>query len=250
MTGNASTPFEGVPFDSESPYSKEEARVVLNSLVRRLRSRLARSTILSPIESRGPIKPRPSASHTLPGMWDVIVFQFAGDDQFTRHPHLTIWISDDTSIQVILPNNAREYWRRLNSVDERQLETTLRQVMTGVRRIRRPVGGGLWEPRLFLEVVQRHFHARKFEIEDGRMRFDLDVVFPGGVSTVKANPTWLLALREIIAQHQHANMQLGLKVRFPFADRSVSGTPQFVEAAAKAAEALQPFIALLTESGT
>ena len=249
MAGKTSAQFEGVRFDIKSPYDEDKALLVLNSLVGRLRSRLAKSTILPPIEKEGIAKPRPSASQTLPGFWDVITFRFAGKDPFTRHPHLTVWISDDTSIQIILPNDARDYWKRLTSVSDEELESALRKVMTDVRRQRRTLGGGLWEPRLYLEVVQRHFHARRYEIEDGRMRFDLDVVFAGGVPTVKHNRAWLGALRLVIAQHQHANMQLGLKVRFPFAERSVSRTPQFVDAAAKAAEALEPFLALLAQPG-
>ena len=43
-------------------------------------------------------------------------------------------------------------------------------------------------------------------------------------------------------------MQLRLKVRFPFSEASIRRTPQFVDAAVDAAEALQPFLVLLTES--
>ncbi len=248
MAAKKLTPFEGVPFDFGSPYDEGKALLVLNSLIGRLRTRLAKSTALPPIEKRGIAKPRPSASQTLPGLWDVITFRFAGKEPFTRHPHLTVWISDDTSIQIILPNDARDYWKRLTSVSDEELESSLRKVMTRVRRLRRQLNGGLWEPRLYLEVVQRHFHARRYEIEDGRLRFDLDVVFPGGVPNVKQNRAWLAALREIIARYQHANMQLALKVRFPFAERSVSRTPQFVDAGARAAQALAPFLALLIDS--
>ncbi len=240
------TRFTGVPFGVDVPYNDAEARVVLRSLMRGLRDQLASSRVLELAADH--------AQKPLTGTWDVLPLKFAGLDPFTRHPHLTVFIhGDETGIEVTLPNDAGEYWRRLCAASDERLVTALHEVAVRISSHRAPIERGLTEPRLVLEVVQRHFHARRLEVEDGKLRFDLDTLFARDKTGVRMVPAWLPALRLITSQHRRANMQLELLALFPFSEQSVSHGPDFIATAAAVAEAMEPFLRLLTgsrEAGT
>lgn len=238
MAGNkALTTFTGIPFDEDHPFNEPEARVVVRALVRELRTRLASSQRL-PVAT--------SADKPLTGTWDVMRFSFAGNDPFTRHPHLTAWIWEDTGLGMTLPNGAQgSYWRALMRSTKGLLGETLREVARRIRPMRRQLGRGLNEPRLFFEVSQRHFHARRFEIQDGVLRFDVDTLLEGRGSGVKAAPGWLPAAIAALEQGRGANLQVQLDARFPFAKGSVSSQRGFIDIAVQTAEALEPFLDLL-----
>ena len=232
------TSFTGIPFGPDHPYNDPEARVVLRALMQKLRPRLACSKVLS-VPSRFEQKP-------LTGTWDVIGFEFAASGEpFTSHPHLTVWVGDGSAIELTIPNGARaEYWKRLRGADSRLLDGALSEVVEQTRPLRRAVGRGRTEPRLMLEINQRHFHARRQEIVDGRLEFDLDALY-AREGPVKPLPTWLEAARAILAGLGQANVQVGLYAQYPFSETSVSRTPEFVDALVTAAEAFHPFLEFL-----
>jgi len=241
--GSPLTKFTGIPFGAAYPYNEAEAKVVLRALMRELRRRLADSRVL-PID---PMTQRPAMT----GTWDIVGFRFASPQEFTREPHLTVVIGDGASIQLTLPNNARpEYWRRLRSVSRERLGEALVEVAEAIRPVRHHVERDLWEPRLTLDLLQRHFYARREETLDGFIQFDVDVLLDSerkvnsGVKKVQA---WLDAVHVMVAQSHRANFQLELSVRFPHSDRSVCRGPQFVDALVASAEALEPFLALLLD---
>ncbi len=230
--------FTGIPFDENEPYSEGEARVTLRSLMRELRPRLAKSKVLhvSPHFEQRP----------LIGTWDVIRFRFSGDDDFTKHPHLTVAIGEATKIELTLPNSAKgEYRRRLVSAGEKNLGECLLEVRDRLRPLSRKGARGELEPRLIFEILQRHFYARRFAVVDGHMRFDVEALIAGDGS-VKHLPGWIPAARTVITDARNVNLQVQLVALYPFSTRSISHTPEFVNAAAEAAEAMQPFLTLLT----
>lgn len=232
------TTFTGIPFAADHPFNEAEARVVLRSLMRELRGRLASSGTL-PVARAFEQKP-------LTGTWDVIGFTFAGSDPFTKHPHLTISIWEDTALQMTLPNGAlSHYWRRLLGSSEELLRATLLDVVERRPR-RKPVGQGLVEPRFVFEIFQQHFHARRVEIQDGLLRFDLDALGKSEGSDVKAAPGWLPSVQAVLHDSGRANLQVQLTARYPFSKESISHGPAFIDAAVEAAQALQPFLELLT----
>ena len=237
--------FDGIPFGATRTFDEDEAATVLASFMSALRTKLASSTTLPMIDNR-PSHVRRGTDIGWAGAWDVIPFRFGGSDDYTKHPHLAAWISEfDIGIEVVLPNAARPYWRRLRSVDQARFFAALCQVSGHLAPRRTSLGAGLWEPRLVIDVLQRHFHARRRAVDDGRLRFDLDVLCGGGNPAVKSMSVWLQALRAVLAEHGRANLQLDLTVSFPLLDGSISRGPQFLQAAVASAEALHPFIELL-----
>lgn len=229
--------FAGMPFGPDHAYNEAEGRVVLRGLMQKLRPRLASSTVL-------PVA-RDQEHKRLTGAWDVIGLQFAVPEVFTNHPHLTVWLDDGAWIGLTIPNGAKgEYWRRLRLADSGALDAVFSEVVERMQPLRRALGRGLTEPRLMLEIIQRHFHAQTQEIEDGRLKFDLDAIY-AREGLVKPLPAWLEAARAILADSRRANVQVSLGCGYPFSERSVSRTPEFVDALVTAAEALHPFLAFL-----
>lgn len=234
------TSFTGVPFDSDGAFNEPEARVVLRALMQELRPRLASSGVL-PVSSDFEQKP-------LTGAWDVIGLRpTAPKEAFTKHPHLTVWLwhGHGTSIELTIPNGAKgEYWRKLRSADSGALDAVFSEAVERIRPLRRTLGRGLAEPRLIFEITQRHFYARRQEIIDARLEFDLDALY-AREGSVKRLPAWLEAARAVLADSGHANVQVGLQARYPFSGSSVSRTPEFIDALVTAAEAFHPFLAFL-----
>ncbi len=243
------TKFVGIPFSPKHPYNEPEAKVVLRALMAELRLRLATSRILPPIDEHAPKRP-------MSGTWDIVRFAFASGDQFTRHPHFAVGLSLGESdwsklgsvwFQLVLPHNANaEYWKRVRSDAKEGLSTAFVDVAERISRHR--VKHFIWEPKLTLELYQRHFFALKDWTRDGLLRFDLDTVLKGGhkiATGVKKVPAWLEAMSLILAQSRRANFELALRARFPMMDGSVCRTESFVDMLVKSAEAFNPFLALL-----
>lgn len=236
------TRFTGIPFD-KNPYTVQEARVVLRSLMRELRLVLA--------QSRGlPVADEPSTK-PLTGPWDVIRFDFAAQDIFTRHPHLTVALNpDEVSIQITVSNSAKSvYWQPLRTATEEDLENVLGEVARRAAPLRREVRNRLAEPRIVFDIMQRHFLSRMGpEVLDARLRFDVDTLIEAGDSSVKKVPGWLPAACAILRNSSRANMQIQLRAAFPYAEGSVCTSSDFVRAAADSAAALSPFLTFVTRS--
>jgi len=233
--------FTGIPFDADNPFSDDKARVLLRSLTRELRPRLARSHVLPSLWLDYPQKP-------LTGTWDVIAFQFSKGDPFTKHPHLSVGIWDEgTSIELILPNAAkRAYWKRLaRAAAGDGLGECLSQVLRRALPLSREIEAKLFEPRIVFEIIQRHFHARRREVLDGRIRFDLAALAGESAGPVKALPGWMPATRDILVDARNVNLQLQLTALYPSLDKRVSRNPGLVEELVSAAEAMKPFLDLL-----
>jgi len=235
------TAFEGIQFGQTSPYSEGAAKVVLRALMKELRPRLE---AILPVDTG-------IRRAALSGTWDVIGFQTSSPgESFTQHPHLTVWISrEEACVQVTLPNNARrEYWARLQGCSKDEIQEALATVVQGSKPIRRLVGRGIWEPRLFWSTGQVHFYARHSEISDGNISFDLESVLPPTTpqtSGVKVVPAWLDATLALLKQKNRANFELSLQARFPLLEGSVSREHGFVDALVRSVDAFRPFINLL-----
>lgn len=248
------TKFTGVPFGARHPFNAGEAKVVLRALMAELRPRMRTSRILPQIEGNIHRKP-------MTGTWDIVRFGFASRGrEHTRHPHLAVGfaISSDWSgygkawIQLVLPHGARpQYWDRIRDTNEEQLMNALRDGATRLRPLRHHVDRDIWEPKLMLQIYQRHFYARKEWTRDGIVQCDLDTLLGkrNKVSaTVKTVPAWLEAVRMILARTRDANFELALQAGFPLSHRSVCARPGFIDVLVRSAEAFEPLLHLLRGS--
>jgi hypothetical protein len=211
--------------------------------MKELRARLASTNVL---EVDTDIRRKPLVSP-----WDVIGFKFAqGNPVFTRHPHFTANIGrDEASIQLTLPHAAGpKYWKRIQTCDEQDIISVLRTVANRLRPLRKPLPRGRWEPKISLYLQQLHFFARRYEIMDGNLEFDVSASLGDSTqSGVKLVPAWLEAIRSVLKQTPRANFEAALQVRFPYAKNSRCSDAGFVDALVGSAEALHPFLALLVE---
>jgi len=237
------TKFTGITFDPMNPYSDVVAMSTLRALMKELRLRLDEPNVLAVDTS---IRRKPLVSP-----WDVIGFKLAqGDSVFTRHPHLTVGIGkNEASIQLTLPNAAGpRYWRRIRTCNSQELASVLRAVADRLRPMRRSLPLGRWEPTIILYLQQLHFFARRYEIMDGNLEFDVSASLGDSTqSGVKLVPAWLEAIRSVLKQTPRANFEAALQVRFPYAKNSRCSDAGFVDALVGSAEALHPFLALLVE---
>ena len=245
------TNFAGIPFGPNHPYNEAEAKAILRVLMRELRPRLAKSRILPKVDEK-------IQKGAMVGAWDIIGFGFASGEHFTRHPHLAVVLTTSLSdwrnfdavwIQIVLPRNAKsEYWSRIRGAGRDRLLKVFTEVTSGIRPLRRRVEYGMWEPKLTLNITQRHFFARREWTRDGLIHFDLDTMLHKRrkiAGDVKSLPAWLDAAHIIGTQSRRANFELALQVRFPLSDRSVCRSPKFVDTLVLSANALQPFLKLL-----
>lgn len=241
------TKFTGVPFTRDHPFNEPEARVVLRALMRDVRPRLAQSRVLPPIDSN-------VRRDSLSGAWDVVGFAFASGANFTAVPHITVDLAPEgTWIQLTLPNAAHpKYWRRVREASQDQLAEVFARVNERIKPIAREVRHGIREPRLVLDLLQRHFYTRRDAVHDAEMFFDIEALGfdadPLGAS-VKQVPAWLTAIHALLGQSGRANFQLELQARFPLLDGSVCHQTSFVDVLVQSAEAFEPFLALLRGDG-
>lgn len=233
------TKFTGIPFGAKHPYSALEAKTLLRALIRELRARLGESGVLTVNTEIGKKK--------ISGPWDVIRFH-RETEAFTSHPHITVGIdAKECVIQLTLPNSAKNaYWKNIRECSGQQLLDTFRRVAEGVGP-QRPLGKGFWEPRLRVYLEQVHFWAQKNPRSDGDLEFDLNTVLcQEPQANVRPVQAWLPALCSMLSAKPKANFELGLRIAYPYVDGSVCRDAGFVDALAKSAEALQPFLAVLT----
>lgn len=188
-------------------------------------------------------------------------FAFASGQHFTKHPHLAVVLTTgeldwkqfgSVWIQLVLPHNAAsEYWERIRNSTKEELNEVLEDCADRILP-RRRVEHGIWEPKLTLQLHQRHFYAHTKWTRDGLLEFDVDALLKKRHKTtavVKRVPAWLDAGKAILAQSRQANFELALQARFPLSDRSVCRNAKLVDALVKSAEAFQPFLGLLSKEG-
>lgn len=230
------TKFSGIPFGPNYPYSEREAKVVLRALMAELRPRLAVSRVLPKIDQT-------LRRQAMATAWDIIGFDFASREKSTKHPHLAVVLTRSLSdwkqrdavwIQLVLPHNARrEYWKRIRHVSKEQFGNALTAVSDRIRQLRRRVERGIWEPKLTLDIAQRHFYAQKEWTRDGLIHFDMDAIHHKRrkiAADVKNIPAWLDAAHLIVKQSRRANFELALQVRFPLSDRNGLSTSSWAVA--------------------
>jgi len=236
------TKFLGIPFDSNHEFVELSARSHLRALMRELRPRLEASDAL-------PIS-REIARKPITGPWDVVGFRFAAPNEvFTEHPHITVFVEPEgCGIQLTLPNNAKTgYWRRMRKRGSDELLRVFREVAERIGP-QRPLPQGFWEPSLGVYLEQVHFYARRRPTSDGKLTFDLNAILSDQPqANVRPVSAWLSTLSCMLPATTQANFELALKVKYPYVAGSACRDAGFVDVLVRDAEALQPFLALLTE---
>jgi hypothetical protein len=228
--------FTGIPVD-RSPLSDAEAREVLASLMSEYRALLPNSRLLCElVDSR--------SEKRITGAWDVVPFAIAAGADYKKHPHFTIGLRpDDVQIQLTIGNQAhREYWRRLASISVDEWISGLEQAQEKLSVLRSSLGHGD-EPRLIVELLQRHFLGQIKEIDDADLRFDVaSVVRSSSDSRVKHVSAWIPSLQSVLRDKESANFQFQVGVRFNLYPSSVATRPEFPSVLVDCTECLLPLV--------
>jgi hypothetical protein len=120
-------------------------------------------------------------------VWDLLFLCPRGEEgKFTEWPHLTLGIHQDkVEVMGTQPNGARTRIRKALKALGRQGFLILLSSVSGgnLQTVGSEDGVG---PILLLH--QRHFLARGFGVEDGRIKIDLRTINPALESPVKAQP--------------------------------------------------------------
>jgi hypothetical protein len=216
----ALTSFDGIPFSESHPYNYSEAKLLLKQAMDLLRQSprlraLGRDPLLT---GRGAIS---GSKERL--VWDLLSLAPRGEEEgkFTEWPHLTLGFHQDkVEVMVTLPNAARTQIRKaLIELGKDGFLDLLSSVSNGILEALGTESGVV--PTLLL--LQRHYLARRFGVEDGRIKIDMRTVRPVSASPVKAQPIWAEAAFDLFVNRDSINMQLQIGAEFPHADGFLRG---------------------------
>jgi hypothetical protein len=235
------TRFAGIPFSATNPYSYLEAKRLLGLLRDELLKdkALHRQLHADPDgEGRGAITGRSGSF-----VWDYISLREArGADAFTRFPHLTIGIHDDSAnAYVTFPNGLRPSFRNgLSGEDFDEFRDLVQQV---ARRLVRVLGKEKSAvPQLV--VLQRHYPSqRSAGIVDALLQFDLRTAFPelARASGVLGEPEWLRAAYRAF-RSKKGNLQMQIGATFPYGTCRTVASGRLVELISRCWIACRPMI--------
>ena len=216
----ALTSFDGIPFSEAHPYNYSEAKLLLKQAMDLLRQRprlraLGRDPLLT---GRGAIS---GSKERL--VWDLLSLapRCEEEGKFTEWPHLTLGLHQDkVEAMLTLPNGARTRIRKaLIELGKAGFLQLLSSVSNGIQKALRAEEG--FVPTLLL--LQRHYVARRFGVEDGRIKIDLRTIQPEPGSPVKAQPVWAEAAFDLFVGRDNINMQLQVGAEFPHANGLLRG---------------------------
>jgi hypothetical protein len=233
--------FEGVPFGPHHPFNQQEAQYVLGQLMGEFRPLLSTSSKHAPLFDA-------EATKEITGAWDSIPMKTYPSEDFNRHPHLTIafeptWVQ----IQITLGNATdKRCWERLLRSSDEELKLTLEDVAKPVQAIRQDLPLGKRDPRVWIRLEQRHFHAQRFNIDDGRLVFDFDSLGLGNPDPrIKVVAGWLPALRALLRTQESANYQFQIQTRFTYGPGTRCSQSIFPHLLVEVAESFLPFMSLV-----
>ena len=229
------TTFTGVPFDNNTPYNYLTAKHSLRWLRDYLAEALDSNGTLPQVN---PTKRRPKVTDDPDGVWDV-VGRGPPERQFTSDPHLTVEVAREfAAVGFTVPNRAlTPYWKQLRGKSPAEWEDLFIRVHHEVDSLTAP-----HQAIAELEILQRHYPNRAREVRDAHLVVSLDAIQERkrdlGTKTVMA---WTGLAGEVVKAHSRANIQLSLRITYPYRPGSTVHEPEFKDEIVRAAQALLPF---------
>jgi len=190
------TEFDGIPFNSDHPFTYREAKRVLKLAMTELRKRsdLRKFRINNSQSGRKAITGSQGR-----GVWDFIQLKaFDIDAGFTGSPHLTLVIELHRVLAIVsIPNGVKAKMRsKLIELGTDGFADLSRQICTNVERAIRHIKGAY----PFMAVSQRHYLSQNSpSIPDARLEFDLRTIDGKKSARVKCQPEWIDAAYAALA---------------------------------------------------
>ena len=217
LRDGALTEFDGIPFDTDHPYSYREAKRILQLLMDELRQ--SKPLRKLGVNARG--KGRPAITgRARSSVWDFLPLTSAqGHNTFTSHPHLTISVQERRLLTaVIVPNGIATRYRR--NITDLGIERFGLLVAEVERRVSRAVAGCA-RAYPWMEAVQRRYASqRSSPVEDARLEFDLRTAGARSKSKIRPQPQWLEAAYSALS-NKRSNLQVGIGAALPYGDKAL-----------------------------
>lgn len=214
LTEGTITEFSGISFD---PYSYLEGKRLLRLLMKKIRQdkNFIKTMGLVGDEERHAI-----SNQTV--LWDFLKFKPRDGKvkNFIHYPHCTVGIGETyCEAHITFPSAIDATLRkRLCGDSLEDFIASLSQANDSIKKELKGVSG--YKP--IIRVMQRRYPSQKsIPIMDGKMEFDLRVVFgdakPEKGPAIKRQIEWVSAVYELL-QNKKSNIQLQIGVMFPYDD--------------------------------
>lgn len=228
------TMFDGFPFSGTYPYSYGEAKRLIRLAMDELRKEPSLIELgIDPLVQGRPSIPESDGK----AVWDYLFFkEHPHSSPHTAYPHLTLVIRRDSlDCAVILPHKMlTEVWRRLKNLDADRMTRINRQVTQQAARLRE--AGATIEAN----AHQRHYNARRMEVDDAMLRFRLEASLPEGGGGTKHQPEWAPLFVSLI-RRRVSNIEFRYVARLPWTLEALK-TRQAVSIIAEAWCATKPLL--------
>jgi hypothetical protein len=209
----ALTMFSGFHFGNDNPFTYTDGKRTLTLAMHKLRNRtdLVTSLGMNPKTSgRGAITGRQGNA-----VWDFLsIGTTAGNDLFTKHPHLTLAVGvESVEAMVTVPNAVNSTMRRnLVEMGEANFQTLVGQILNNLKPLLREENGASpW----FRGIQRRYPSQRATPLIDAKIEFDLRTAVSSG-GPPKNQPRWLSAAYGSFVNKQGSNYQIQVGVVFRY----------------------------------
>jgi len=208
------TMFSGIHFDKDNPYTYREAKRVLRLAMQELRKdkRLGQLDVDFSAEGRPAITEGEYSE-----VWDFLGLRGpGGSESFWKHPHLTLSLSMERVLAiVIIPHGMKnEFRRNLVNLEKDGFQKVVRRVEAELSKLLRGAEGA----KPWMWASQRHYRFRKVRTVDAGLGFDLRTAVPAENKRrkgdlVKYQPEWLDVAYDVFAK-KRSNYQIVIGARF------------------------------------
>jgi hypothetical protein len=208
------TMFSGFPFGRDHPFTYLEGKRVLGLAMSELRNRR------DLLDGLG-MKPQAPGRSAITGrqadaVWDFLSLSTASEEEnFTRHPHLTLGISSQTvSAMVTVPHAVNNVMRRnLVKLGEDGFQALAENIIGNLRPLLHAHKGATpW----FRGVQRRYPSQRATPFVDATIDFDLRTAVPSGEGLPKTQLRWLSAAYGSFVDKERSNYQIQIGMMFRY----------------------------------
>jgi len=239
------TMFDGLPFDSENPFTYREGKRLIGLLGDELRQRTELDELGADLGASGRSKMTGKKEGQV---WDFIPLKNKHKSQkLTHYPHLTFSLGvDGASAMFNIPNAVKGGLRkRLIDLGEEEFKRMLIQIEHNLRPVLRRTA----KCKPLISIVQRHYPSRSAPpVIDAKLYCDLRTLVPNDKTGVKFQPEWIDSLFQIIA-NKKSNIQIGITTHFDY-DCPRIRSPEAVDIFVSAWLAMRPVIEFARPSRT
>lgn len=244
LSSGTLTTFSGFGFDENRPFTYLEAKRLLGLATHELRQR---NDLRAELGLARDLPGRPAITGRNEGfVWDFLrLEQSRNSARFTKHPHLTIDISQSSvGAMVTVPNDVpRSAIKRLVKDGPESFRQLIKDVLDRMQPHLEICTG--MEPRI-LAIQRRYPSQRSVPFIDAEIDFDLRTAFEDA-GPPKTQTQWLDAVYESIAD-KRSNLQFQIGARFPFRTCPKVRDPSCLDYVAGAWISTKPLLDLISES--